>query len=32
MEPSNYYVIARDTYLPRDEAVEKTRGHLQDAG
>ena len=31
MESRNY-VIARDTELPFDEAVEKTRGLLQEAG
>ena len=31
MESTNY-VIARDTDLPLDEAVEKTRGLLQEAG
>jgi len=29
---STKYVIARDTDLPLDEAVEKTRGLLQEAG
>jgi uncharacterized protein (DUF302 family) len=32
MMESTKYVIARDTDLPLDEAVEKTRGLLQEAG